>query len=89
MSLFSFIAFPREVDTSCLNSMYDKSKCVKVKDLKGTKWEKDYVGLPDYADVYLGNIEDLHELQLYDKHPAVSFKKIFTNQFIYSMNAMF
>ena len=89
MSLLSFISFPREVDTSCIKSKIDKSKIVKVKDLKGTEWEKDYIGLPDNIEVYIGSESDSHELQVYEKHLTVSFKKVFNNQYIYSINALF
>ena len=89
MSLLSFIAFPREVDTSCIKSKIEKSKIVKVKHLKGTEWEKDYIGLPDNIEVYIGSENESHELQVYEKHLTVSFKKVFNNQYIYSINALF
>ena len=90
MSLFSFIAFPRECDTSCLKSRYDKSKSVKMKDLKGTKWENDYIGCPDDAIVYLGDPGDSHELQIGEKDSWFSkYEKAFDNPFIYSLGAMF
>ena len=90
MSLFSFIAFPREVDTSCLKSRIDDSKRVKAKDLKGTKWENDYIGVPDDANIYLGDMSDFDELQIGEKDSWISkYEKAFDNPFIYSMGAEF
>jgi hypothetical protein len=39
MSVFSFISFPRKVDTSCLKSRVDKSKHFLLGDIKGTEIE--------------------------------------------------
>ena len=89
VSLLSYIAFPREVEMSCLKSMIDRSKMVKIKDLKGTIWEKNYIGLPDDLVVYIGNSSDSDELQIYEKDPHISFKKVFENRFIYRINAKF
>ena len=89
MSLFYYIAFPRKADTKCLKSKYDKSKSVKVKDIKGTKWEREYGGGSDDALVYLGNISDLQELFIYEKQLGVTLKRVFENEYIYSMDAKF
>lgn len=89
MSLYSFIAFPREVNTRCLKSRIDKSKIFKVKDLKGTEWAVNYIGLPDDEIVYIGDLSDLDELQIYERSSTMLLENVFINQFIYSMNAIF
>jgi len=89
MTLYSFITFPRVADTSCLKSMVDMPKMFQVKDLKGTEWEKDCVGTPDDAYVYLGDSSDFDELQIGDSDPRHTFVEVFENQYVYSMTAQF
>ena len=89
LSLFSFIAFPREVDKSCLKSRVDESKKVRVEDLNETELERNNIGIPDNVEVYLGDLDDFDELDVYEKEPWFSFDEVFENQFVYSMNALF
>jgi len=48
MSLFSYISFPRQVDTSCLKRKFDESKSFTIGEIRGTElevqWEKQYGG---------------------------------------------
>jgi len=69
--------------------MVDMSKMFQVKDLKGTEWEKDYVGTPNDAYVYLGDSSDFDELQIGDSDPRNTFVEVFENQHVYSMTAQF
>ena len=87
MSLFSYIAFPRKVDTSCLKSMVDRSKELKVKDTKGTQWESWYSSLPEDIAVYVGDPRDFWELQVWEKDSREMFIGVFENNNIYAMNA--
>ena len=88
MSLFSYIAFPREVDTSCLISNVDESKKVTVGELKGTELECLYQGLPDEMPVYLGDSSDFWGVQIFELDFA-SFNGVFKNDFVYCLDADF
>ena len=93
MSLYSYISFPRPVDTSCLVSKFDKAKAFKVGDLRGTELEKQIDGgissqLPDNVTVYLGDMTDLWGINIFDKHTE-SFDTVFNNKFIYRLEGDF
>ena len=96
MSLFSYIAFPRPVDTSCIESKFDESKSYTIGDIRGTEleeqWEKQFggslEGLPDNLSVYFGDWwSDFHGISIHDKHE--DFNNIFTNRFIYGFEGEF
>jgi len=88
MSSFSYIAFPREVDTSILKSKFDKSKTRTVGEIRGTELGRQYENLPDDMNVYLGDWNDFHGLQIFDRGD-VSFNSVFTNKYIYGLQAVF
>ena len=89
MSLFSYISFPRGVDTSCLKSRVDKSKIFTVGELrKNKKLSKADEQLPDNVAIYLGDFNDLYELSVFDNKKA-KFKNVFKNPFIYELEARF
>ncbi|MDR0569598.1 MAG: hypothetical protein LBG71_00020 [Clostridiales Family XIII bacterium] len=92
MSLFSYIAFPRPVDKSCLTSRFDKSKAFTVGELRGTDFERQINGglngLPDCVNVYLGDMSDFWGMNILDKHTE-SFQNTFKNEFIYRLEADF
>ena len=90
MSLFSYIAFPREVDTSCLHSKFDKSKAYTVGEIRGAELEQQFNGnindLPDDLNVYMGDWSDFHGIHVFDRGSA-SFDAVFANKHIYSFQA--
>jgi hypothetical protein len=93
MSLFSYIAFPRPVDKSCLKSAFDKSKAFTVGEIRGTDLEKQIPGgisdqLPDNVNVYLGDMSDFWGMNIFDKRDE-SFQNTFKNEFIYCLEADF
>lgn len=90
MSLFSYISFPRQVDTSCLQSKFDKSKAFTVAEIRGTELDNGNLDdFPDGALVYLGDIfTDFQGMSIFDNQDA-SFTDVFTNKFIYSFQATF
>ena len=93
MSLFSYIAFPRQVDISCLKSKFDKTKVFTIAEIRGaevgTQIKSDLSELPDGLHVYLGDLlNDAQGTQIYENREA-SFDAVFTNQFVYSFQATF
>jgi len=91
MSRHSYIAFPREIDDSCIKSLIDRSKLLRAKDLKGTEYESWYAGCPDESSVYTGEHSDSLELVIYPEKPpqTFSFSKVFENKYIYFFNGQF
>jgi hypothetical protein len=92
VSKFSWIAFPRELDKDCLKRMTDKSKRIKAKDLKETESEGSQSTFLDPIVGYSGDLYDLYDL--YDVYITeigfpLTFKKVFANQYIYSMDGQF
>ena len=92
MSSFSYIAFPREVDKSCLHSKFDESKAFTIGEIRGTELEKQYgystEGLPDNLRVYLGDWFDFHGVKIFERG-EVSFNDVFANPYIYGIQATF
>ncbi|MDR3277273.1 MAG: hypothetical protein LBT12_00745, partial [Oscillospiraceae bacterium] len=90
MSFFSYISFPRKADTSCLSNKLDKSKVFTVAEIRGTGLDNGSLdALPDGANVYLGDlVTDSQGIRVFDNRGA-SFIDVFTNRFIYCLEAAF
>lgn len=88
MSFFSYISFPRQVDTSCLTSGFDKSKAFTIAEIRGTDLDNGNLNnFPDDAKVYMGDVfTDSQGIQIFENVEA-SFTDVFKNRFIYSFLA--
>ena len=86
MSEHSWITFPRKIDQSCLRSMVDKSKIIKVKDIET---RHDIPDLPDNVIIYRGDSSDLKELGALELKFQITFKNTFVNPFIYELYGEF
>jgi len=98
MSYFSYIAFPRKVDISCLESKFDKSKAFTVGEIRGTDLEKQWEAhnggslaeLPDELGVYFGDFyNDFLGIEILDIYMAIDLDGIFTNPFVYNFEGRF
>ena len=71
MSAFSYISFPREVDTSCLISRIDESKYFLFGDIRGTETEKQVLDVfrersPKDANISLETLRNMpDEISVY------------------------
>jgi hypothetical protein len=87
MSLFSYISFPREVDTSILSSKFDPQKAYRVGDIKGREKEFgisiDMSRLPDDLMTYTGPWSDFNGISISENLEGSTFKGCFKNEYIY------
>ena len=75
MSFFSYISFPREIDTSCFKSTFDKPPAFTLVQIKDTETKKIL-----FTDGFI----DCGGILIYDDDNRASFTDVFINKFIYS-----